>query len=206
MVLDRHREEHPRPVAAIRLPTLTGARLSEVINLKWDEIGELGKHDAGGRIEDSQTGPARNLVRAGSDGCQRRRENVPARRRIELHAGHPPPLATTDKGLAMAQFCAATTGPPGRLTRSIIPPPLTDRIFEEILYRVEIYQSFPVIAVRIPAYSKSVIKANATFFKFRTVPECLRRRLAICGRKRRVDTACHPGRHGHRFRRRDPLL
>ena len=56
MVLDRHREEHPRPVAAIRLPTLTGARLSEVINLKWGEIGELGKHDASARIEDSKTG------------------------------------------------------------------------------------------------------------------------------------------------------
>ena len=50
MVLNRHREEHPRPVAAIRLPTLTGARLSEVINLKWGEIGELGKHDASARM------------------------------------------------------------------------------------------------------------------------------------------------------------
>ena len=56
MVLDRHREEHPRPVAAIRLLTLTGVRLSEVINLKWGEIGELDKHDAGAHIEDSRTG------------------------------------------------------------------------------------------------------------------------------------------------------
>ena len=33
-VLDRRREQHPWPVAAIRLLTLTGARFSEVINLK----------------------------------------------------------------------------------------------------------------------------------------------------------------------------
>ena len=57
MVLDRHREEHPRPVAAVRLPTLTGARLSEVINLKRGKIGELGKHDASARIEDSRSVP-----------------------------------------------------------------------------------------------------------------------------------------------------
>ena len=91
-------------------------------------------------------------------------------------------------------------------SRYIISPPLTERISEEILYRIEIYDSFSGIAVRIPAYSKSVIIANADFFKFGTVPECLRRRLAIYGRKRRVYTACHPRHHGHRFRRRDPLL
>ncbi len=56
-VLDRHREQHPWPVAAIRLLTLTGARLSEVINLRWDEIGELGGDGASARIEDSKTGP-----------------------------------------------------------------------------------------------------------------------------------------------------
>ena len=32
--LDRHRDEHPWPVAAIQLLTLTGARLSEILNLK----------------------------------------------------------------------------------------------------------------------------------------------------------------------------
>ncbi len=56
-VLDRHREEHPWPVAAIRVLTLTGARLSEIINLKWDEIGELGEDGAIARLEDSKTGP-----------------------------------------------------------------------------------------------------------------------------------------------------
>ncbi len=56
-VLDRHRDEHPCPVAAIRLLTLTGARLSEIINLKWDDIGECGKDGASARIEDSKTGP-----------------------------------------------------------------------------------------------------------------------------------------------------
>ena len=56
-VLDRRREEHPWPVAAIRLLTLTGARLFEVLNLKWDEIGNLGEEGASARIEDSKTGP-----------------------------------------------------------------------------------------------------------------------------------------------------
>ena len=54
--LDRRRE-HPWPVAAIRLLTLTGARLSEVINLKWDEIGELGEDGASARLGDTKTGP-----------------------------------------------------------------------------------------------------------------------------------------------------
>ena len=55
--LDRHEEAHPWPVAAIRLLTLTGARLSEILNLKWDEIGEFGEDGASARIEDSKTGP-----------------------------------------------------------------------------------------------------------------------------------------------------
>ena len=56
-VLDRHEEAHPWPVAALRLLTLTGARLSEIINLKWDEIGEIVEEGASARIEDSKTGP-----------------------------------------------------------------------------------------------------------------------------------------------------
>lgn len=56
-VLDRHQKLHPWPVAAIRLLTLTGARLSEIVNLTWGEIGELGKDGASARIRDSKTGP-----------------------------------------------------------------------------------------------------------------------------------------------------
>ena len=37
-VLDSHQAEHPWHVAVIRLLTLTGARLSEVLHLKWDEV------------------------------------------------------------------------------------------------------------------------------------------------------------------------
>lgn len=44
-------------MAAVRLLTLTGARLSEILNLKWDEIGDLGENGANARIEDSKTGP-----------------------------------------------------------------------------------------------------------------------------------------------------
>ncbi len=55
-VLDRRREEHSWPVAAIRLLTLTSARLSEILNLKWDEIGELREDGASARLGDSKTG------------------------------------------------------------------------------------------------------------------------------------------------------
>ena len=55
--LDRHREAHPMAVAAIRLLTLTGARLSEVLNLRWDQIGEPGDAGVSVRLEDSKTGP-----------------------------------------------------------------------------------------------------------------------------------------------------
>ena len=44
-------------MAAIRLLTLTGARVSEILNLKWDKIGEFGENGASARIEDSKTGP-----------------------------------------------------------------------------------------------------------------------------------------------------
>ena len=40
-------------MAALRLLTLSGARLSEVLGLRWDEIGEDG---ASVRLEDSKTG------------------------------------------------------------------------------------------------------------------------------------------------------
>ena len=56
-VLHWHQEEHLRPVSAIRLLTLTGARLSEIINLRWDEIGKLDEDGASARLADSKTGP-----------------------------------------------------------------------------------------------------------------------------------------------------
>ena len=56
-VLDRHAADRPWPVATIRLLTLTGARLSEVLNLQWEEIGELSRDGSSARLEDSKTGP-----------------------------------------------------------------------------------------------------------------------------------------------------
>ena len=56
-VLDARKAEQPWPAAAIRLLVLTGARLSEILNLKWDEIGQLGEDGASARLEDSKTGP-----------------------------------------------------------------------------------------------------------------------------------------------------
>ena len=57
-VLDRHAADRPWPVAAIRLLTLTGARLSEVLNLHWEQIGALSRDGASARLEDSKTGPS----------------------------------------------------------------------------------------------------------------------------------------------------
>ena len=55
--LDRHEQDRPWPVAAIRLLTLTGARLSEILQLRWSEIGELSGNGATARLADSKTGP-----------------------------------------------------------------------------------------------------------------------------------------------------
>ena len=56
-VLDGCEETDPWPVAAIRLLILTGARLSEVVNLQWGEIGELSEEGSAVRLADSKTGP-----------------------------------------------------------------------------------------------------------------------------------------------------
>ena len=56
-VLDSHQGEHLWSVLATRLLTLTGARLSEIINLQWDEIGELTEDGANARLGDTKTGP-----------------------------------------------------------------------------------------------------------------------------------------------------
>ena len=56
-VLDRHAGDRPWQVAALRLLALTGARLSEAVNLRWDEIAALSEDGASARIEDSKTGP-----------------------------------------------------------------------------------------------------------------------------------------------------
>ena len=57
-MLDRRRDEQPWPVAALRLLSLTGARLSEVLNLRWDKIADLSAHDGGAaRLPYTKTGP-----------------------------------------------------------------------------------------------------------------------------------------------------
>ena len=55
-------------VPKIRLLTLTGARLSEVLDLKWDEIGELGEDGASARLEDTKIGP--RTVRLGPEAAK----------------------------------------------------------------------------------------------------------------------------------------
>ena len=57
-MLDGHRDKHPWPVTALRLLTLTGARLSEVLNLRWDEIATLSSEHGGATcVPDTKTGP-----------------------------------------------------------------------------------------------------------------------------------------------------
>ena len=56
-VLDARRAQRSRSVAALELLMLTGARLSEILNLRWEELGELSGESASARIEDSKTGP-----------------------------------------------------------------------------------------------------------------------------------------------------
>ena len=56
-VLDGHRDKHPWPVAAFRLLTLTGAQISEVLNLRWDEIATLSADDGTAAcLPDTKTG------------------------------------------------------------------------------------------------------------------------------------------------------
>ena len=56
-VLEEHKEPRPRTVAALRLLMLTGARVSEILNLRWDEIGTLSEEGSSARLGDSKTGP-----------------------------------------------------------------------------------------------------------------------------------------------------
>ena len=57
VALDRREAAHPWPVTALRLLSLTGARLSEILNLRWDEIGDLADGGGSARLADSKTGP-----------------------------------------------------------------------------------------------------------------------------------------------------
>ena len=86
--LDANEARWPEAVAAIRLLALTGCRRSEVLDLRWRNIGE----DAIA-LEDSKTGPARRAARRGSAGahCRAARRArsgcvpVPAPRRRQGH-------------------------------------------------------------------------------------------------------------------------
>ena len=55
--LDRRQEAHPLAIAAIRLLTLTGARLSEILHLQRDAIEDVDDEDCSVRLGDSKTGP-----------------------------------------------------------------------------------------------------------------------------------------------------
>ena len=67
-VLDRHEQTDPWPVPAIRLLMLTGARLSEVLDLTWDELGEISEDGSTARLADSKTGP--RTIWLGADAVQ----------------------------------------------------------------------------------------------------------------------------------------
>ena len=100
-VLDRHGGEHPWPVAVLRLLTLTGARLAEVLNLRWEEIGELSGNGTSARLEDSKTGPRTlwlgpeatkviaSLPRREDRGARGGRTVRPSHPRLPAHLGVP---------------------------------------------------------------------------------------------------------------------
>ncbi len=73
--LDRHEATDPWSVAAIRLLILTGGRLSEVVNLKWDEIGERSEDGSTARLAVSKTGP-RTIWLGPPSTCFRGKVNV----------------------------------------------------------------------------------------------------------------------------------
>ena len=90
--LDTHEQRWPSAVAAIRLLALTGCRRSEVLDLRWGDIG-----DDAIRLADSKTGPravplgdaARQAHRCAPRRARPRHVPVPAPRReprpVQLH-------------------------------------------------------------------------------------------------------------------------
>ena len=56
-VLEEHQQMRARTVAALGLLMLTGARVSEILNLRWDEIGTMSEDGSSARLGDSKTGP-----------------------------------------------------------------------------------------------------------------------------------------------------
>lgn len=56
-VLDSHTAQRPWSVAALKLLMLTGARVSEILNLGWEDLGDLSGETVTARLEDSKTGP-----------------------------------------------------------------------------------------------------------------------------------------------------
>ena len=116
--LDRHCEQHPWPVSAIRLLTLTGARLSEVLNRRWDEIGDLTEDGASARLEDSKTGPRTVPARAGSGTTGRgaapiRRRSASVSPRTSRPNGSAPSGATSGRKPGCPAFTSTTAGTPG---------------------------------------------------------------------------------------------
>lgn len=55
--LEQRQAEHPWPVAAVRLLTLTGARVSEILQLRRDAVLDLDPDGGAIRLADSKTGP-----------------------------------------------------------------------------------------------------------------------------------------------------
>ena len=120
-VLDRHRDTHPWHVAALRLLTLTGARLSEMLNLRWDEIADLSTRNGGAaRLPDTKTGAAQGLARTrrGTAGrvtpqARRRRARVPGRTHVlagSMRSG--PGSASRPGSTACASTTCGTASPP----------------------------------------------------------------------------------------------
>ena len=80
--------------------------------------------------------------------------------RIKLHAVHPLPFATTDKGQSMAKFCAHATGPPGCLAWCIVTPPLTRTDTFGLVMLVAMARVTPVAAYPVKGAVDIVTRAT----------------------------------------------
>ena len=98
-------------------------------------------------------------------------------RRIEFHAIHLP-LATTEKGLSMAQFRAAATGPPDRSACCIIPPPLSVCILRRSLYLAVISKEILHRLRRSPRFCEIRHQTECSFYQ---QSDCIWLRLAPLG-------------------------
>ena len=110
--LDAHEARWPEAVAAIRLLALTGCRRSEVLNLRWRNIGEDTLN-----LRDFEDRPARGAARRGCTGAHRgvARSPQPGRFPVSAPCRRPGYLDTDELLADSVRRREARQAPPARL-------------------------------------------------------------------------------------------